>query len=135
MVSTKRSLECDPINLDAVGHVDLGDFAVFQDAFTRGQDNLPWAVQDGWKPQTMIEQLVTDVLALNLQHGIENSLDSKLDAAQQALDAVNNKNVAAINALGAFINAVQAQSGVHIPVDDANALIAAAQQIIDALSS
>ena len=56
-------------------------------------------------------------------------------AAQQALEDVNNNNVAAINALGAFINAVQAQSGVHIPVDDANALIAAAQQIIDVLSS
>ncbi|UCG17137.1 MAG: right-handed parallel beta-helix repeat-containing protein [Phycisphaerales bacterium] len=105
-------------------------------AFTGGQDNLPWVVQDGWMPQTMIEQIISDVLALNLQNGIENSLDSKLDAAQQALDDLNNSNnVAAINALGAFINAVQAQSGVHIPADDANALIAAAQQIIDLLSS
>jgi hypothetical protein len=42
--------------------------------------------------------------------------------------------VAAINSLQAFVNAVEAQSGNHIPVDDANDLIAAAQEIIDLLS-
>ncbi|UCG15956.1 MAG: SBBP repeat-containing protein [Phycisphaerales bacterium] len=90
-------------------------------------------VQD---PAAGIEALIAAVISLNLQQGIENSLDSKLDAAQQALQDINkNNNVAAINALGAFINAVQAQAGVHIPVDDANALIAAAQQIIDVLNS
>ena len=104
--------------------------------FAGAQDNLPWVVQDGWKPQTMIEQLVSDVLALNLQPGVEASLTSLLNAAQQALDDPNaSNNVAAINALGAFINAVEALSGIHIPVDDANALIAAAQEIIDLLNA
>jgi parallel beta-helix repeat protein len=105
-------------------------------AFDGGQDNLPWVVQDGWKPQTMIGQLSSDVLALNLQPGVETSLTSLLNAAQQALDDPNaSNNVAAINALGAFINAVEALSGIQIPETDANALIAAAQQIIDLLNA
>jgi hypothetical protein len=65
-----------------------------------------------------------------IQHGIENSLDAKLDAAFDALDGASAQNdIAAIDALGAFINAVK--SGKAIPVADANALIAAAQKIID----
>ena len=84
---------------------------------------------------TLLEQLIQDVVDLNLQQGINNSLDAKLDAVIQALQDVNeNNDVAAINALQAFINAVQAQSGIHIPVADADALIAKAQAIIDLLS-
>ena len=40
---------------------------------------------------------------------------------------------AAINSLEAFINEIEAQRGNKIPVDDADALIAAAQEIIDLL--
>ncbi len=80
----------------------------------------------------LIQQLIADVVALNLIQGIENSLDSKLEAVSQALDDLNqNNDVAAINILmTAFINAVQAQSGNQIPVADADDLIAAAQDII-----
>ena len=85
-------------------------------------------------PGALIQQLCEDVVALNLKQGITNSLDSKLDAVLQALDDVNeNNDVAAINALQAFINAVEAQRGVHIPAADADTLIAAAQQIITLL--
>ena len=71
---------------------------------------------------------------LNLQQGIENSLDAKLEAAQQAIDDLNeNNDVAAINVLEAFINAVEAQRGNKILEADADALIAAAQGIIDLL--
>jgi hypothetical protein len=53
-----------------------------------------------------------------------------------ALDDVNvNNDVAAINKLEAFINEVEAQSGDQIPVAEATALIATAQQIIDLLTS
>lgn len=108
----------------------------FPYVFDGGQDNLPWAVQDGWLPQTMIEQLVSGVLALNLQQGIENGLDAKLDAAQHALDDLNaNNDGAAVNTLGAFISAVEAQRGNKIAEADADALIAAAQQIIDLLNA
>jgi len=105
--------------------------------FEGGQDNLPWTVQDGWvTPEVRIGQLITEVESLNLQQGISNSLDSKLDAVEKALDDVNeNNDGAAVNALGAFINAVEAQRGKKISEDDADALIEMAQQIIDLLSN
>ncbi|MDA2914238.1 hypothetical protein MYX77_09840 [Acidobacteriia bacterium AH_259_A11_L15] len=85
-------------------------------------------------PAELIQQLIGDVVALNLKQGIANSLDSKLEAVLQALDDVNeNNDVAAINALQAFINGVEAQRSIHIPEADADALIAAAQQIITLL--
>jgi hypothetical protein len=107
--------------------------------FYGGQDDLPWAVQDGWliSPQARIEKLIREVLSLNLQHGITNSLDAKLDAVLQALDDVNeNNDVAAINALGAFINAIEAQRqrGKEISDADADALVGIAQEIIAMLS-
>ena len=56
--------------------------------------------------------------------------------AEKVLDDVNvNNDVAAINALQAFINAVTAQSGNQIPVEKADALIASAQAIIDLLTA
>jgi hypothetical protein len=86
-------------------------------------------------PVELLRQLTQNVIALNLQQGIENSLDSKLDAALHALDDINeNNDVAAINTLEAFINAVEAQRGIKIPEADADALIADALQIIDLLS-
>ena len=82
----------------------------------------------------MVQRLAESVIDLNLQTGIENSLDTKLDAALKAIEDLNeNNDVAAVNSLGAFINAVQAQRGNKIPEADADALIAAAQQIIDLL--
>ena len=82
----------------------------------------------------LLQGLANQVIALNLQKGIANSLDAKLYAALQALDDLNeNNDVAAINALQAFINAVEAQRGKKISQEDADALIAAAQEIIDLL--
>jgi len=82
-----------------------------------------------------VVDLAQDVIALNLQEGISNSLDAKLEAAMQALDDINeNNDVAAINTLEAFINAVEAQRGNKISEADADALIASAQEIIELLS-
>ncbi|MHC5010134.1 MAG: FIMAH domain-containing protein [Planctomycetota bacterium] len=87
-------------------------------------------------PEDLIAALVAHVESLNLHNGISNSLDVKLDAALQALDDVNeNNDVAAINALNAFINAVSAQSGNEVDTADADILIADAQEIIDILNS
>ena len=80
-----------------------------------------------------LEALVQQVIDLDLQNGISISLDAKLDTALQAIDDINeNNNVAAINSMEAFINAVEAQSGKNITeaqaydlIDDANAVIAA----------
>jgi len=85
-------------------------------------------------PVQLLKELAQQVIDLNLQSGISNSLDAKLNAALKAIDHLNDNNdVAAINTLQAFIRAVEAQRGNKIPVDDADDLIAAAQQIIDLL--
>lgn len=88
------------------------------------------------EPDEMIQELVGTVIELNLHKGISNSLDAKLQSALGALDDVNtNNDVAAINTLNAFINAVEAQRGNKITDEDADTLIAAAQAIIDKLES
>ena len=77
------------------------------------------------------DPLVKKVIQSNLKNGISNSLDSKLDTALGAMDDSNEQNdIAVINSLEAFINAVLAQSGKHIDVDDADMLIDAANAII-----
>jgi len=86
-------------------------------------------------PPGAIEALIGVVISLNLQQGITNSLDAKLSAALNALDDVNtNNDVAAINTLEAFINAVEAQSGDKIQETDADGLIQAAVNIINMLT-
>ena len=87
-------------------------------------------------PSEAIQDLVNLIETFNLQQGIDNSLDAKLGAAQNALSDVNqNNNQAAINALQSFINAVEAQRGNRITNEQANQLIAAAQAIINSLSN
>jgi len=80
-------------------------------------------------PVQLLKELAQQVIDLDLPSGIETSLLAKLDAAQKANDSV------AINLLQSFINAVEAQRGNKITEDDAVALIAAAQQIIDIIKS
>ena len=85
-------------------------------------------------PVELIANLIDDVVDLNLQKGISNSFDAKLDAVVQALSDANTDNdVAAINALEAFILGVEAQRGKELTDAEADALIAAAQAIIDLL--
>ena len=78
-----------------------------------------------------IADLIEKILALNVANGIANSLDSKLQAVMAALDDMNeNNDVAAIQGLQAFINAVEAQRGKMIPEIDADLCIAAAEELI-----
>jgi len=87
-------------------------------------------------PVQLIADLIQDVVSLNIHEGIANSLDSKLEAALKAIDDLKeNNDVAALNSIQAFIKAVEAQRGKEIPEADANALIAAAQEIIDLLTN
>lgn len=91
-------------------------------------------VEDDLTPLELIEQIINVVQSLNLQSGIENSIDAKLDSAIRALSDVNeNNNVAAINSLNAFINETAAQRGNWIPESDADEIIALAQAAIEAL--
>lgn len=89
-----------------------------------------WAVTD------MIAALVENVMTININQGISNSLDGKLSSALEAMDDANESNdVSAINRMQAFINAVEAQRGNQITEADADNLIAAAQEIITELST
>lgn len=93
----------------------------------------PFPIQS---PSELLESLITAVMTLNLTKGIANSIDGKINTALQALDDMNqNNDVAAINALQAFINAIQAQRRNYISESDADALIADAQVIIDLLNN
>ena len=84
----------------------------------------------------MLVELGEMVEELGLGEGIENSLLAKLQAAVGVLEDDNEKNDgAAVNILGAFINAASAQRGKKIAESQADALIAEAAAIIEALQS
>ena len=63
--------------------------------------------------------------------GVAQSLFAKLDAAQAALD--RGQPPVAVEILQAFVNEVQAQSGVHIEAQHAQHMIMHAQMVIEAL--
>jgi len=87
-------------------------------------------------PSEAITQLILLVQSMNLQQGINNSLDAKLEAALNALDEINNDNSnAAINTLQAFINNVEAQSDNQLTSEQADQLILYTQRIISSISS
>ena len=118
-----------PYQANFYGWID--EVAVYNRALTGSEI---WNSYVSVKAVYLLHSLAQKVIALNLQKGISNSLDAKLYAALQALDDLNeNNDVAAINTLQAFINAVEAQRGKKISQEDADDLIAAAQEIIDLL--
>ena len=82
-------------------------------------------------PSELISELSDLVMSINLAAGIANSYDSKLNEAVRALDDANqNNDVAAVNAMYAFCNSVEAQRGNKISDSDASELIDAANQVI-----
>jgi hypothetical protein len=98
---------------DAAGNTASGSFTVLVQAAA-----------------AQVAQLIVAVQNFNLQQGISNSLDAKLQNVLNALSGATNGDSAAVcNRLGAFINETQAQSGKKLTVAQANQLIASAQQI------
>jgi len=99
--------------------------------------NQPWRfdmrveAEEGGEPT--IEELTNTILELDLPEGIENSLTSKLDAALASTE--EGKTNTAVNQLNAFKNQVEAQSGKKISPKDAEALLASADAIIEAIES
>jgi len=80
---------------------------------------------------TRINELITLVGSFNLQQGIENSLDAKLQNVFDALDAANaGQRQDAINKIQAFINSVEAQRGNALTEEQADTLIGIANEII-----
>jgi len=81
-----------------------------------------------------MSNLIALVQSFNLNQGITNSLNSKVQSALGALNAANaGYRASACNQLTAFINSAQAQSGKQLTVPQANQLIAKANQIRTAL--
>ena len=137
----------------ATGIFDLGTVGgSYSQAFSINDQG--WVVGEGthddidynfraiiWKvapatPLDLVASLIARVEVLNLSRGIENSLDSKLAAAQLVLsDLVGADDVAAVAMLQAFIASVESQRGGSISNEDANALISAAQAIEAALTA
>ena len=83
-------------------------------------------------PSGGLGDLITLLLSLDLSGGTEAGLEAKLQTALALLlDDNPHNDAAAITALRAFILQVQALSGISIPQAEADALVAAAQTIID----
>lgn len=72
------------------------------------QDQYP--LMKPWTLQNAISKLIKDVENMNLQQGIDNSLDAKLTAALDALEALNAEHRNdAVNKLYASMNEVEVQ--------------------------
>ena len=77
-----------------------------------------------------LSDLVRNTSSYNLQNGIQNSLDAKLQNALDALDSARkNDRTTACNVMGAFINAVEAQTGGALTESQAADFLQAANQI------
>lgn len=86
-------------------------------------------------PSLLIRALIDEVRRVNEANGIEsNSLDAKLNNSLDALMAENaDQRSDVVNKIESFINAVAAQSGKKISVEEADYLIAKALVIIDVM--
>jgi hypothetical protein len=81
-------------------------------------------------PADQLNDLVRTVNESNLRHGIQNSLDAKIQNAIGALTSAHNNSYGTVcNLMGAFNSSVQAQEGQAITIPEATAFIAAANQI------
>jgi len=115
------------IDSDGDGLADSEDECPFEDATGLDADG------DGCKDT--IGDLINLVHSLNLQQGIQNSLDKKLEIVQDALDAARAGSIqVAINLLNTFINEVKAQKGKELTDEQADLLIAMTNNIIAQLS-
>jgi hypothetical protein len=86
------------------------------------------------EPWELTETLIDEIDITDLPEGIRTSLTASLDVTMKKLSDSSQKNdVAAINALKAFINKVEALRGKKIPEELADELIANAQDIIEIL--
>ncbi|MCB9343537.1 MAG: T9SS type A sorting domain-containing protein [Lewinellaceae bacterium] len=80
-----------------------------------------------------LDGMINEVNNSGIPNGLKNALTTKLNNARTKYE--NGQFNVAINQLNAFINQVTAQSGNNIPVDQADAWIANAQAIIDAINN
>lgn len=82
-------------------------------------------------PSEEVTDLIEDIEAMNLYHGLENSLTKKLMNVLQSLEQELVDD--AINQLNAFIIQVEEQRGDKLTNEQADYLIAEAQSIVNSL--
>ncbi|WP_177419403.1 LamG domain-containing protein [endosymbiont of Lamellibrachia barhami] len=113
---------------------DIDDIRVYDQAIS--EVDVKRLHMEGVPPADMLTDVVQTIVTLNIQEGLANSLDAKLDSAIGALDDVNTDNdVSAVNRLYALISAIEAQRGKKITDTDADLLIAATHAVIEKLLS
>ncbi|MDE1862696.1 MAG: hypothetical protein KGI33_07280 [Thaumarchaeota archaeon] len=82
-------------------------------------------------PAGAIPALISQVGGMNLQQGIQASLDAKLSGALDSLESGNAKT--AVNRLDALVHEVDAQAGKHITAAQAELLDSFVREIIGAI--
>ncbi|MBA1445161.1 MAG: LamG domain-containing protein [Chromatiales bacterium] len=113
---------------------DIDDIRIYDQAIS--EVDVKRLHMEGVPPADMLTDVVESIVTLNIQEGLANSLDAKLDSAIGALDDVNTDNdVSAVNRLYALISAIEAQRGKKITDTDADLLIAATHAVIEKLLS
>lgn len=138
---TSAALPVVPPDPLAFLHADVTSQAAFFLAFYDPSGTVE--IQASITSLTMVleataEQLLVDlaqmVVAMNVQAGVENSLDAKLQNAIAALDdSKRGDKYSAINMLQALINEVNAQRGSRLTDAQATQLVHAAMVIIYAI--
>jgi hypothetical protein len=83
--------------------------------------------------EELLQDLIDQVLGLGLHHGIEDALRAKLEEALGFLAA--GDVASAEGSIGAFVNHVEAQAGKKITPEQADALIALAEEILALLAA
>ena len=97
-------------------------------------NNASFTTTDVLTPAQAVRILQGMILSHNLQQGLNNSLDAKLQVVVNALEAINaGQRQDASNKLGAFVNEVEAQRGHKVTDEQADELIGFAARIIAAL--
>jgi hypothetical protein len=75
-------------------------------------------------PAEALDWLIGIIESMNLKQGIENSLDAKLQNAQNALNSLNaGQRQDALNKLVAFKNETEAQRGNQLTTEQADIII------------
>ena len=87
-------------------------------------------------PESLVSSLIDQVEHLNINAGISNAFDSKLQNAVSALDLAQSGDAnAAVQLLQAFINSVEAQMDKAITADQGAKLISIAETAIERIKS
>jgi len=121
---------CDGNISTLVGHAKITSFRVSE----TGHLYRPGRIRYLPSPADQLAELAGLIVTMNLQAGISNALDAKLDHALNALDDTNvNNDAGALNAMQSFCQSVEVQRGKKLTIGQANQLLADANAVIEAI--